>query len=66
MCNGTDENEPPGRYRHEVGFDGRKIYILAGGTASNVFGFRHVPAFDVEKKKWTKEKTIPAPKFGKS
>jgi N-acetylneuraminic acid mutarotase len=32
-------DEPVGRYRHELGFDGEKIYILGGGTADEAFGF---------------------------
>lgn len=38
-CKGTD-NEPTGRYRHEVAFDGDRIYVLGGGTATESFDFQ--------------------------
>ncbi|XP_066253291.1 kelch domain-containing protein 10 homolog [Euwallacea similis] len=64
ICNGTGDYEPPGRYRHEVGFDGKRIFILAGGTADTVYDLADIPAFDVEKKMWISEKTVPAGKHG--
>lgn len=64
LCNGKEEYEPPGRYRHEIGFDGKKIFILAGGTADTVYDLADIPAFDIEKRKWTCVKTIPAPRHG--
>lgn len=36
---GRDESEPLGRYRHELAFDGRLIYVFGGGTSTEVFGF---------------------------
>ena len=39
ICAGRDQCEPKGRYRHELAFDGRVIYVLGGGTASEAFGF---------------------------
>lgn len=39
ICSGKDQFEPRGRYRHELGFDGRTIYVLGGGTAAEVYGF---------------------------
>lgn len=38
-CKGTD-NEPPGRYRHEVAFDGDRIYVLGGGTSTESYDFQ--------------------------
>lgn len=35
-----DKSEPKARYKHEVGFDGRNIYMLGGGNQSEVFGFQ--------------------------
>ncbi|XP_050308690.1 kelch domain-containing protein 10 homolog [Anthonomus grandis grandis] len=64
LCTGVGDHEPPGRYRHEVGFDGKKIYILAGGTADDVYDFDSVPAFDIEKREWYSELTKPAGRHG--
>ncbi|CAG9834106.1 unnamed protein product [Diabrotica balteata] len=58
LCNGLGEYEPKGRYRHEVGFDGRNIYILGGGTTEEAYGFQHIPTFDVEKNEWFRQKTL--------
>ncbi|OXU26255.1 hypothetical protein TSAR_008733 [Trichomalopsis sarcophagae] len=68
ICAGRDQCEPKGRYRHELAFDGRVIYVLGGGTASEAFGFAEIPAFDTFANKWmtlctqgdNKEKTFPA------
>lgn len=58
LCNGLSEYEPKGRYRHEVGFDGRNIYVLGGGTTEEAYGFQHIPSFDVEKNIWYRQKTV--------
>lgn len=52
ICSGRDQNEPTGRYRHELAFDGKLIYVLGGGTASEAFGFAEIPAFDLETNRW--------------
>ena len=39
ICAGRDPHEPKGRYRHEIAFDGKRIYILGGGTSVESFGF---------------------------
>lgn len=39
ICKGS-VNEPGGRYRHELVFDGTRIFILGGGTAIEAFGFK--------------------------
>ncbi|CAB0029666.1 unnamed protein product [Trichogramma brassicae] len=54
ICGGRDPLEPKGRYRHEVAFDGKMIYVLGGGTAIEAFGFSEIPAFDILTKKWMK------------
>nr|CAI5846140.1 unnamed protein product [Callosobruchus analis] len=64
LCNGQGEYEPKGRYRHEVGFDGRHIYVLGGGTIIDAFGFKDIPAFDVEDLVWRRKKTVEDPKKG--
>ncbi|XP_011307343.1 kelch domain-containing protein 10 homolog [Fopius arisanus] len=53
ICSGRDPMEPPGRYRHELAFDGRRIYVLGGGTGVQSFGFSHIPAFDIETNTWS-------------
>ncbi|KAJ8937001.1 hypothetical protein NQ314_012083, partial [Rhamnusium bicolor] len=50
VCNGQGEYEPKGRYRHEVGFDGKNIFVLGGGTTEEAYDFQHIPTFDLEKK----------------
>lgn len=40
MCTGKTWKEPQGRYRHELAFDGTRIYLLGGGTAEIVYGFQ--------------------------
>ncbi|XP_014216421.1 kelch domain-containing protein 10 [Copidosoma floridanum] len=69
ICAGRDQCEPKGRYRHELAFDGRIIYVLGGGTASEAFGFAELPAFDTLTRRWMTlctrgdiEKTYPAPR----
>lgn len=37
ICTGKDLSEPMGRYRHELGFDGKNIYVIGGGTGSEAF-----------------------------
>jgi len=39
ICSGRDELEPYGRYRHELAFDGKMIYVLGGGTSTESYGF---------------------------
>ncbi|XP_076160157.1 scruin like at the midline isoform X2 [Ptiloglossa arizonensis] len=70
ICSGIDQNEPSGRYRHELAFDGRLIYVLGGGTGSESFGFLQIHAFDLEMKKWVmlttsgdnEDNTVPEPR----
>jgi hypothetical protein len=42
VCEGKGKKEPQGRYRHELAFDGTRIYLLGGGTADDVYGFQVV------------------------
>lgn len=70
ICTGQSQTEPQGRYRHEVAFDGKLIYVLGGGTSSESYGFSEIPAFDVEKNKWvvlkphgdSTDNTVPEPR----
>lgn len=57
ICQGQSDYEPEGRYRHEVAFDGKNIYILGGGTADEVFDFFDIPMFNVDTKCWHRVKT---------
>lgn len=57
VCQGRGDYEPAGRYRHEVAFDGKCIYILGGGTANAVYDFLDIPTFDLEKREWYKRRT---------
>lgn len=41
-CKGI-ANEPIGRYRHEVAFDGVRIYVLGGGTSTEAYDFQVSP-----------------------
>ncbi|XP_034950263.1 kelch domain-containing protein 10 homolog [Chelonus insularis] len=52
ICSGRDITEPGGRYRHELAYDGKMIYLLGGGTSLECFGFTDIPAFDLEKNRW--------------
>lgn len=53
ICSGSDEMEPAGRYRHELAYDGKMIYVLGGGTVNQSFGFLEIPAFNLITNKWT-------------
>ncbi|PSN30842.1 Kelch domain-containing protein 10 [Blattella germanica] len=47
ICTGKVYGEPKGRYRHELAFDGTKIYLLGGGTAD-----LEIPAFNLSTGLW--------------
>lgn len=42
ICSGKCNMEPEGRYRHEIAFDGKMIYIFGGGTGAEAFDFKVV------------------------
>nr|CAD7267602.1 unnamed protein product [Timema shepardi]CAD7418290.1 unnamed protein product [Timema poppensis] len=58
-CSGGLSEMPEGRYRHELAFDGTRIYVLGGGTAMQVFGLNVVPVFNVESRLWERFPTRP-------
>ncbi|CAH0555395.1 unnamed protein product [Brassicogethes aeneus] len=64
LCSGKGDYEPEGRYRHEVSFDGKQIYVLGGGTADTAYDLQCIPTFNVEKKCWKKLPTIRDPHKG--
>lgn len=55
------EDDPKGRYRHEIASDGKFIYILGGGTRERTFDLEKVHAFDLTLNKWTIVRTKPDP-----
>ncbi|XP_018320085.1 kelch domain-containing protein 10 homolog isoform X2 [Agrilus planipennis] len=57
ICQGQSDLEPVGRYRHEIAFDGKNIYILGGGTADEAFDFYEIPVFNIETRQWQKIRT---------
>ncbi|XP_044754039.1 kelch domain-containing protein 10 [Coccinella septempunctata] len=59
-----NNDEPEGRYRHEVAFDGENIFILGGGTAQLVYDFEDLPTFNLEKKCWKTTKTLKDISYG--
>lgn len=62
ICNDIlRDDDPKGRYRHEVVHDGTHIYILGGGTRECTFDLESLPAFDLTLNKWTSIKTKPDP-----
>ncbi|XP_055686745.1 kelch domain-containing protein 10 homolog [Lutzomyia longipalpis] len=62
-CDENNERDPSGRYRHELAYDGEKIYILGGGTSSVAFTLSQIPAFDLKKNAWSVVQTKPDPTF---
>lgn len=62
VCKGS-MNEPGGRYRHELIFDGMRIYVLGGGTAVEAFGFKEIYAFNIVLREWECYTTHPDPKL---
>ncbi|GLH12868.1 Kelch domain-containing protein 10 homolog [Gryllus bimaculatus] len=51
VCRGG-RGEPDGRYRHELAFDGSRIFVMGGGTATDVYGFEKIPAFNLSTGQW--------------
>ena len=48
-------------YRHEVAFDGSRIFVLGGGTATRAFDLTVVPTFNVKTREWTMIETVGDP-----
>lgn len=61
ICAGRDPHEPKGRYRHELAFDGKRIYVLGGGTAMEAYGFVEIPAYDLKTNRWMTLNTLGDP-----
>lgn len=62
ICNDiVRDDDPKGRYRHEIAHDSNHIYILGGGTREHTFDLEMMPTFDISLNKWTTIKTKPDP-----
>lgn len=57
-------DEPTGRYRHEVAFDGDNIFVFGGGTQWLTFELENVPTFSLTKQRWTTNRTIGDRRYG--
>lgn len=57
ICKGYLHNEPRPGYRHEIAVDGRKVFILGGGTSDTSHGFKKVFVFDLDTHGWTRVDT---------
>lgn len=55
------QEDPKGRYRHEIAYDENFIYVLGGGTSEVAYDLEIIPAFDLKENKWTQIKTKPDP-----
>lgn len=51
--------DPEGRYRHEVVYDGNHIFILGGGTSMSVYDLQTIPAFNLKTNTWDYFETKP-------
>lgn len=60
-CRQDVRDDPPGRYRHEIAFDGDKIYIIGGGTSDSAFSLASIPTYHLKRNKWTYTVTKPDP-----
>ncbi|XP_037946224.1 kelch domain-containing protein 10 homolog [Teleopsis dalmanni] len=54
-------DDPEGRYRHEVVYDGKHIYVLGGGTSQLVYDLERIPAFNLKTNRWEYYDTLPDP-----
>lgn len=62
-CDEYNEDDPPGRYRHELAYDGEQIYVLGGGTSQVAFTLSEIPAFNLKTNTWKMVQTKPDPTF---
>ncbi|XP_016984941.1 kelch domain-containing protein 10 homolog [Drosophila rhopaloa] len=52
-------DDPEGRYRHEVVYDGKHIFVLGGGTSHSVYDLQRIPAYNLESNCWDYFDTYP-------
>lgn len=55
------EEDPAGRYRHEIAHDDNFIYIFGGGTQTASFDMDVIPAYSFDQNKFISIKTQPDP-----
>lgn len=60
-CRPEMRDDPEGRYRHEVVYDGNHIFILGGGTSMTVYDLQTIPAFNLKTNTWEYFETKPDP-----
>ncbi|XP_055607605.1 kelch domain-containing protein 10 homolog [Uranotaenia lowii] len=56
-CKPNVREDPPGRYRHEIAFDGERIFIIGGGTSDSVFSLATIPTYDLKENVWSYTET---------
>ncbi|XP_054745959.1 kelch domain-containing protein 10 homolog [Anastrepha obliqua] len=59
ICRPDIRQDPEGRYRHEVVYDGQYIYVLGGGTSNLVYDLQRIPAFYLITNRWEYFVTLP-------
>lgn len=59
ICRPEMRDDPEGRYRHEVVYDGHHIYVLGGGTSHSVYDLQKIPAFNLKTNRWDYFETLP-------
>ncbi|XP_068143978.1 kelch domain-containing protein 10 homolog [Drosophila tropicalis] len=52
-------DDPEGRYRHEVVYDGKHIFVLGGGTSQSVYDLQRIPAYNLDANCWNYFDTYP-------
>ncbi|BFG03244.1 kelch domain-containing protein 10 homolog [Drosophila madeirensis] len=55
--------DPEGRYRHEVIYDGKHIFVLGGGTSHSVYDLQRIPAYNLDANCWDYFDTFPDPRI---
>lgn len=59
----NNNQQPEGRYKHEVAFYKEKIYILGGGNSIDTFDLANIPIFDLNTNQWEIVTSSPDPAF---
>lgn len=59
ICRPEMRDDPEGRYRHEVVYDGKHIYVLGGGTSNSVYDLQRIPAYNLDANTWDYFDTLP-------
>ncbi|XP_030386869.1 kelch domain-containing protein 10 homolog [Scaptodrosophila lebanonensis] len=63
ICRPEMREDPEGRYRHEVVYDGKHIFVLGGGTSHSVYDLQRIPAYNLDANCWDYFNTLPDPWF---